>query len=881
MKKLTLFLLLILFGLITIDRPTASNYSQLIQNQSSLLRYVEAGYSPLGRAPVVDAILGDPFYLPTYANVVSNNLKKSQTFYEASSRSFIAGGIPATPIEPSIMAKTAPQQFSQSFGKWGLDIYALWKGFLQIDNEVKNLFSVLSDGEKAWLLENYEAFFFGKQGEQEYDFWTTNSSMPLKFFEMAARLDIAELAASARKLTLIIDKIHEMRPLIANMHLAEDFIWDEQDHRLIVSSQSHHTFFEEADFFLALGSHNTFKNRAGGARGSTALHISLGGHNKFVGDHFVQGSGFLGIGALANFGGHNNYEAISYSQGAGFMGIGLLMDLEGFNQYTLDFYGQSSATFGASLLWNPRGYSRYLAHDGFAQAASSTLGVAFLIDGGNSHFTAGIADNGGKRSSGIGQGCSMGVRHDPWIGHPSFYGGVSFLYAGHGQNSFENSWYSQGSAYFMGFGILVDEGSASHFQAQVDSQGQGLHLAAGLLLQKGEQNDFQGGFGSLGVAADRSIGMLLSLGGHNRYNGGVQSLGTSRKPEAVGILINLQGNNSYTFKDSSAGDVQKPASPLEWSKALFLSKSPNSFNGNEQYSEDANLTPHQLFTLFPVSARVPFAFDPIQGWESNNAYRPINVLQTEREFQDVVLQILNADYEERRRLYESLDLYRFTHPNSQLDLSHLLENPRTIPEDQFNYAALWALQNKPNIDLSEIISALQNRSIASSYVRQMAIRLVGDQDPLLLAELVISDSAPKNRAMAAYYLAKTPHLLKPALESPLEEVRYLAAQGLQDSSAPNALFLVSPLLNDPCFYVRRAAALTAISLGDKNAIPVLLETLHFVTLDTTENYGDNIYAKLAKYVGVDWGTNKEAWLNWWDKNQNSFEFIPSCLSTTP
>ena len=47
-----------------------------IQKQDSLPRYVEANYSPFGRSPVVDAVLADTFYLPIYAQTVSDSLKK-------------------------------------------------------------------------------------------------------------------------------------------------------------------------------------------------------------------------------------------------------------------------------------------------------------------------------------------------------------------------------------------------------------------------------------------------------------------------------------------------------------------------------------------------------------------------------------------------------------------------------------------------------------------------------------------------------------------------------------------------------------------------------------------------------------------------------------
>ena len=53
----------------------------------------------------------------------------------------------------------------------------------------------LSHEEKAWIKENYNRFFFGKQdSDANYYFFTTDSPYPLKFFELASRIDLAKFA---------------------------------------------------------------------------------------------------------------------------------------------------------------------------------------------------------------------------------------------------------------------------------------------------------------------------------------------------------------------------------------------------------------------------------------------------------------------------------------------------------------------------------------------------------------------------------------------------------------------------------------------------------------------------------------------------------------
>ena len=491
---------------------------------------------------------------------------------------------------------------------------------------------------------------------------------------------------------------------------------------------------------------------------------------------------------------------------------------------------------------------------------------------------------------------------DPWQGHPSFYGGISFLFNGGGTNTFQISEFGQGSGYFLGVGILVDEGGADEFRADLTSQGQGLHLSAGLLLKKGGNSHFKGGWGSIGVAGDRSVGMFINTGGNNVYEGTVQSEGTARKPKAVGLMIDLDGGNQYRFGASSNVNIQKPRSPDEWPAAFYLS-----LGGNSSYSQNIDdlqrgtnrkwgIDDHgigididikdpkfteELFKKFPSTPRINFPFDPINGWKGNMSYRPLKEVKNENDVQEIAQELLSAGYDRRRRLYESLDLFRFTHPETKIDLSSLFKNPSNLPEDLFNYVALVQIQGNHGGNSNAVIQALDQQTIPSAYARKIALKFVlkfgGKNAAPVLAKVMETDSSVENRAYAAYCLAKlgspnTLKLLAPGLNSPLERIRFAAATGLRESHVPGALEAVIPLLQDESFYVRRAAAMTAISLKYKKAIPVLLNTLQFSTLDTGENYGDNLYNTLAKYVGVNFGVSKEEWLQWWKEVRETFEF---------
>ncbi|HXF29420.1 MAG TPA: HEAT repeat domain-containing protein, partial [Chlamydiales bacterium] len=806
-----------------------------------------------------------------------------------------------------------PERFIAAFGQEaGTQFYSYWMTFCAVHDEVQAHLSVLSEEEKGWLREHYDAFFFGEKPiENEYDFFTTDSKMPLKFFEMASRINLAALASSSRKLCLIADDLYRNRLKLTQKPLEQDFIWKENNLTFIISSKEHATHTQSADFFIDLGGNNTFYTNAGGTEGirPVALHIDLNGHNEYYGNNFIQGSGFLGVGVLASFSGHNHYKASNYSQACGFFGVGIMMNSEGHNYFDLDFAGQSCALFGSTLLWNKGGDNQYKALSGMAQAASSTLGIAFLIDDkGHSRYQAGSLGKGGLKNGGIGQGGSIGVRPENWYRNPSFYGGLSFLYTAGGNNCFINPWLGQGSAYFLSAGFLIGAGQSDSFIADFDAQGQGLHLSAGLLLKTAGGNDhYKGGWGSLGVAGDRSVGMCINTGGGCSYEGTDQSVGSSRKDKALGVCMVMRGFNRFQFQKTSNTNIQMPEKPTVWPRALFIALDTHNTSSHNSYPQDIDgmkrgnnlrwgcrrhsigidTTLHetdvasQIFATLPQTARAPFTFDLEKGWDSNRAYLPLQVACSTDELKAQMDEIPNADYDRRRQLYECIDLLRFRKPDFAIDISPLLVNPEKISEDQLNFALLWAIQTNNNAHLNEVVHALKKELIASDYARKMAILFIGKfynaECDLLLAQIMMTDASQENRAAAASILAihvtaENLSLIKTGAESDSEMVRYMIAKGLQNKTSVDTMSIITHLFNDPSFYVRRAAAMTAISLHDTQGIPVLLETLHNETLDTTENYGDNIYQELSHYVGVNFGLNNDAWMKWWKQNKETFKF---------
>lgn len=166
------------------------------------------------------------------------------------------------------------------------------------------------------------------------------------------------------------------------------------------------------------------------------------------------------------------------------------------------------------------------------------------------------------------------------------------------------------------------------------------------------------------------------------------------------------------------------------------------------------------------------------------SYKPLS--HRSEEAQKLAQEILTANYDRRRQIYESLDLMRFQNRKIEVNLSYLLQNPTAIDDDAFNYAVLWALRNKDIVNLESVKKALSTDKFTSEYAKKMAVAL-------------------------------------------------------------------------------------ALSLGDKNGVSIVLDTLQYETLDTGYNYGDNIYKQLSNYLGVDFGLDKQAWINWWNEVKGNFQ----------
>ncbi len=945
-----LLLIATLFGSATaqFDGGLPDPFLELIAADHHLPRLSEAHYQPLGRSPVVDAVLGDPLYLPSYGRQVSGALRdaaasgKCERLLGAVQR---AGGLPMRPddyrrwlVDAGLAGLTLPG-LDKRLGPLAVStVNRTWQLFLlakQISNEQLRH---LSDEERTWLRDNAESYFFGEVPTGEYAFFTDNTDRQLETFKLAARLDLAEFGRAARCLAYATDLIRTGAPDLRRFDGRFEFVIDSEylpdgryaGTRFVLAGPSDDLHREDADLLIDIGGDDIYTNNAGGTRGllSAAMLLDLGGNDRYEGDFAVQGAGFLGVGALCDLRGDDFYQAASFSQGAAWCGASLFVDQTGADEYRADFFAQGAAAYGSTLFWEIEGSDLYSA-TGMAQAASTTLGIAFLVESaGNDRMRCGWrAPQLWTRAIGVGQGGAVGMRDYPWKGRPAFYGGVAFLYDSGGDDDLYCPLFCQGGAYMLGAGILVAEGGNDRYTNQSNGQGAVIHLAAGLMIDMDGDDIYTADWGSTGVGGDRGVGIFIDGDGDDIYRGGAHNIGTARKPKAVGLFVDMAGDDSYDFSGESCGRVQHPADPEHWPTALFMDLGGSdlypsgdkalarSDGGSWSYAGQGfglDLAPElPIFTnavwrAFPARPRIAIPFNPIGGWQENLSHRALPVSRetyfrfdgdlpqipmTAPDAEEWYMALSSAGYERRRQIYEELDLlgYAGRGPDRSRLLSLLLSNPASAPGDLIAWASLRAEADSIGAARMQVSRSLLEERVDDPELRRLLIRMLGTQaqEIEVLRDRLVYDLDALCRREAAFALARSGNpdamgALSLALEDSATVVRLSICSGLRESEAREALSLALALIEDDDLFVRRQAALSAVSLGHKQAIPRLLRELSVATLDTGENYGKNLFADLGRYVGKDLydrlGVDREAWLRWWREDGADFDLTAAIAS---
>lgn len=794
-------------------------------------KYGEGNYSPLGFNPAIDAFLKDPFFMPRYGKDIEQVPHASLAATMESAWRF-SGYMTESPQSCEYNLQ-APQKWQDALGTAAEPAYNAWRCFLSIRRDVKQNLSGLPV-EDVYIKQHYREFFFSKEEPNVYDFFTADSLKPFYFYTLSRKIDLAQMARDELRLAAVAEYLVSQRRFFEILPPKLNFTWEEEGAKLVITGTGNDIHHEDVDMLIDAGGNDIYTNNAGGTamKFPAALAVDFSGNDSYQGKIASQGAGVLGIGLLVDLEGNDNYYAEELSQGAGFFGSGALWDGKGNDNYVLRWFGQGAATFGTGVLFDQSGNDHYFAH-GMAQGAASTSGAGWLIDreGVDAYKLGDPNHKGWDESMGIGQGGAVGTRFYPWKNAPSLYGGLGVLIDEQGNDSYDGAWFSQGSGYFLSAGILVDKDGNDVYSATVDSQGQGLHLAAGLLLDEAGNDTYLATWGSQGTAGDLSAGILIDAEDNDVYMSGEHNLGTSRKPYALGVLFDGGGNDSYVY-GSGVGNIIPPDSPMFWPRALFLDfagfdyfandkaeplQKQGTEWGNPPHSVGMDVTGEEkgnwLESLPKKPRKIGIPYNSTKGWLVTGSFEKANA--------EALPDIEKKDYAGARKALEVIDLIRFSHDSHEPIIQEIPAKLMTIINDpeRYNQAAkIFALQyfletNDPQA-ADSVMENLKQGKYKSSWSKSIALEYLGSTVPEkslpLIASYLQGNESVDVQWRAALIVAhfvdeQTLPVVKEALNSTHDEVRYAALKGLGMSKPQNWKDLVEPLTKDANTYISNLA----------------------------------------------------------------------------
>jgi len=319
--------------------------------------------------------------------------------------------------------------------------------------------------------------------------------------------------------------------------------------RVVLLGGGKTTVSGRAALVIDLGGDDTWE-RAAVAAGDGPLAsvvLELGGNDRYVG--LQPGPAFAAGGAalLVDCKGKDSYENGRLAQGAAALGFAALVDLDGSDRYSARDYAQGYSFAGIALLLDRSGDDVYDAW-AYAQGGGNGNGFAALVDGGgddryvaNGHWPDVYGDSGAGSFHGASQGYSFGFRD----GRP-LAGGFGLLAdLGQGSDYYESGNFSQGGAYYFGFGLMYDGGGDDENHGWRYSQGFGVHQAVGIRWDAGGNDRYDTKCAAnCGAGWDEGVGWLIDDAGNDQYDVGGLALGGTAN-SAVAVLLDRAGDDRY------------------------------------------------------------------------------------------------------------------------------------------------------------------------------------------------------------------------------------------------------------------------------------------------------------------------------------------------
>jgi tetratricopeptide (TPR) repeat protein len=488
-----------------------------------------------------------------------------------------------------------------------------------------------------------------------------------------------------------------------------------------------------------------------------------------------------------------------------------------------------------------------------------------------------------------------------------------------------------GFAVHLSNGVLIDRAGDDHYYGKIYTGGVGSDRSVAVLADY-NGNDIYGpdeNYASALILKESTLqpesrsettlrkavqGKMVEL-----------SYGSAIKPKAIGLLIDYHGDDRYYANPAeereSVGGVVPPVEPQNWSNAILLDLGGKDYyhkSGRKdnyyfkymdhglcydtEYDDGINVgilpLPYHRRLLEYSDSLGPHVRDSANFHDLNDLLNPdlyvryaamgriiqegmaaipdlvfILASSTDSELNRDILEILNVHIissnvkpDHFRQLEQ---LLKARDPFVQMFAARKLGYWRVQPARPALVQA--AVDNNDSVRTS-ILWALGQ--VAAAEVPETLIS-AASTDPSVkcrrAAVAALSEIAKRSTKEQKSWASRLKEVLLKSLSSPDNAIRTFAAKGLryfvQQQGVDAAM---SKRLCDESVYVVRAAAKALILNGEKGAIPRLIKTLQYPSIDTFEYYDREIVKDLAFYCGVDFsGEDRYAfstWNRWWSEN---------------
>ena len=713
----------------------------------------------------------------------------------------------------------------------------------------------------------------------------------------------------------------------------ETFKFDTSNGPIIIAGTGSDTHTEDSPFLIDLGGDDIYTNNAGGSyytKKGIALCIDHSGNDYYNGSgkNYAQGFGFLGVGYLADLAGNDKYYAKHFCQGAGIIGVGAIWDTGGDDVYDANAFCQGAGMFGLGVLLDTAGEDLYDCSI-LGQGAATTLGLGLLSDlEGNDRYQLGLNPSkdhlntqiaGRDIVGGYGQGGALSFRTWPPVKKLTPYGGVGILADYQGNDRYKtNGWCDQGSSYMLSLGVLVDfHGDDYYSNRQGGSSA--IHLTNAILIDKKGNDIYEGGWACFGASGDCSNAIFIDYEGNDTYGTKdvTASYGAARKSSTLALFIDYKGQDKYLCKEKSdnAAEYNCFGGVLatlggSWPSAICLD-----LDGNDNYIVKQRENDSERFNFGhgihldtewkdgDVIGKIQNPLEPYRDIPLTQSpyYDDIKLLQNPDVFvrfqavgrisrSDVaalphlVGAIRDSSHRQfNRDVMECIHYYLTNNKVTEKEAVYLLPLLKAPDEEvritMAHNLGLWGFKNCEDA----LIETLKTDQ--SGQVRRFSISALLNLKSLkampLVQKLALTDSDEDVRRLSVTFLgiidkANSIEVILNALDTdPSPAVQIAAAEAFTNFRDDRALEPLRKATKSEDFYLKRAAAKGLATLYQIDAIEILIDSLSFYSLDTVDNYGNNLINYIAAYAGFDFPEaeryDQARWKEWYRQNKDKID----------